>query len=594
MWKHITTKEGVGHKSPDYLLSTPGVVENLSLSFHNSHTMHQIINTIPSHSLWHTAYLSFPDNPEEQHMVQYRGPLEAICTLLGNPAHAETIIYKPCKVFSDESKENRIYSEMWMGKWWHALQEQLPEGSVVTLVIIATDKTQLTKFSGSKSAYPMYLTLGNIPRAIRCKPSQQACILVGYLSMDKISNSKLSKKEKMSRIQCLFHDSMCTILEHLKEAGHTRMDMVCGDGKVQRIHPILACYMADYLEQCLVTCVKYGTCPKCQSPVSELGSNTPGELHTQAWTMGVIKDAKAKSHNLHKFHSLCQSKGVSGMVQHPFWEGFPYFNIHLSMTPNNGWSELSQISDRERKEMAHILLGCLVGKVLRRVILAYHSLLDFIYLAQYPTHDDHTLGYLQDALDVSHKHKAVLIELGVRDHFNIPKIHSLTHYINSIHMFGAMDNYNTEAFECLHINFAKNAWRTTNKRDELPQMASWLDRYENVLGKTPNPCETNPWPHISISKRPHHYGQSLQDIMESPCCPGLIQDIKNYLNQLQRRAIGEGLGYNRLEMMQLPFEKLDVYHGFKFVLEELGEDAVDDCGPNDWVRACPKTRGPHG
>lgn len=83
--------------------------------------MHQIINTIPSRALWHTTYLSFPDNPEEQHMVQYRDPLEAICTLLGNPAHAKNIVYKPCKVFADESKENQIYSEMWTGKWWHAL-----------------------------------------------------------------------------------------------------------------------------------------------------------------------------------------------------------------------------------------------------------------------------------------------------------------------------------------------------------------------------------------------------------------------------------------------------------------------------------------
>ncbi|KAG2348107.1 hypothetical protein BDR05DRAFT_875505 [Suillus weaverae] len=159
---------------------------------------------------------------------------------------------------------------MWTGKWWHALQEQLPEGSVVAPVIIVTDKTQLTQFSGSKSAYPVYLTLGNIPRAIRHKSSQQACILIGYLSVDKISNSKLSKKEKMSRIQCLFHDSMRTILEPLKEAGQTGMDVVGGDGKVQRIHPVLACYVADYPEQCLVTCAKYGTCPKCQRPASEL------------------------------------------------------------------------------------------------------------------------------------------------------------------------------------------------------------------------------------------------------------------------------------------------------------------------------------
>lgn len=127
---------------------------------------------------------------------------------------------------------------------------------------------------------------------------------------------------------------MCMVLDPLKEAGRNGMEVVGGDGKVRRIHPILACYVTDYPEQCLVACAKYGTCPKCQSPASELGSNMPGEPRTQAWTMGVIKDAKAKSRNLHQFHSLCQSKGVSGTVQRPFWNGFPYFNIHLSMTPD--------------------------------------------------------------------------------------------------------------------------------------------------------------------------------------------------------------------------------------------------------------------
>jgi Plavaka transposase len=33
-------------------------------------------------------------------------------------------------------------------------------------LIIATNKTQLTQFSGSKSAYPVYLTLGNLPKSI--------------------------------------------------------------------------------------------------------------------------------------------------------------------------------------------------------------------------------------------------------------------------------------------------------------------------------------------------------------------------------------------------------------------------------------------
>ena len=51
------------------------------------------------------------------------------------------------------------------------LQRLLPDGATLSPVIISTDKTQLTQFSGNKSAYPVYLTLGNIPRSIRRKPS---------------------------------------------------------------------------------------------------------------------------------------------------------------------------------------------------------------------------------------------------------------------------------------------------------------------------------------------------------------------------------------------------------------------------------------
>jgi hypothetical protein len=101
----------------------------------------------------------------------------------------------------------------------------------VAPVIIATDKTQLTQFSGSKSAYPVYLTLGNIPKAICRKPSQQACILIGYLSVDKILASHLTQKDKSSRVQHLFHDSMRIILEPLKEAGRKGMEVTGGVGE---------------------------------------------------------------------------------------------------------------------------------------------------------------------------------------------------------------------------------------------------------------------------------------------------------------------------------------------------------------------------
>ena len=47
------------------------------------------------------------------------------------------------------------------------LQENLPEGATVAPIILATDKTQLTAFSGDKQAWPVYLTIGNIDKKIR-------------------------------------------------------------------------------------------------------------------------------------------------------------------------------------------------------------------------------------------------------------------------------------------------------------------------------------------------------------------------------------------------------------------------------------------
>ncbi|ESK83972.1 hypothetical protein Moror_7503 [Moniliophthora roreri MCA 2997] len=55
---------------------------------------------------------------------------------------------------------------MWTGKWWELMQSRLPQSATIAPIIIATDKTQLTQFSGNKQAYPVYLTIGNIPKAL--------------------------------------------------------------------------------------------------------------------------------------------------------------------------------------------------------------------------------------------------------------------------------------------------------------------------------------------------------------------------------------------------------------------------------------------
>lgn len=514
-------------------------------------------------------------------------------------------------------------------------------------VIVATDKTQLTQFSGNKVAYPVYMTLGNIPRSIRRKPSKHACVLVAYLSVSKSVGEGLTKKQKSARIQQIFHDSLRVVLEPLKKAGMEGMEVAFGDGYVRRVYPILACYSADYPEQCLVTCCKYGTCPKCDVEEDELGNRKRGELRTQEDTLRVIKEAAESATSWSTFQRQCREALVSGAVTRPFWEGFPLCDIHSAITPDvlhqlyqgivkylvlwctslmdenelderlktlppcfgirhfkKGWSELSQVSGGERKDMARVLLGCIVGKVPSRIVRCYRALLDFIYLAQYTSHDDDTLEYLEDALKLYHDNKDVLMDpkLGLRTHLNIPKFHSMVHYAESIRAFGTTDNYNTEMFERFHIDCAKEGWRASNSRDELPQMTRWLERQEKVaMFQTylqhfetdddkvieAQAAESNPLNHMVIPKKPARTQQSLTTIEKNHNCHSFSTDLRFYLNSLLNKE--DALPRNNIPSAYLPFNKVDVWYGVKCRRSTLGND-VDHVDEKDWIKAKPGRR----
>ena len=102
--------------------------------------------------------------------------------------------------------------------------------------------------------------------------------------------------------------------------------------------------------------------------------------------------------------------------------------------------------------MCQIPLGLIIdlplagGSVSAWVVKSVRTLLD-LYLAQLPSHTSNTMHRLEEALVSFHENKDVFVDLGVREHFNVPKIHSLLHYVSSIVLFGTTDNYNTEQTE---------------------------------------------------------------------------------------------------------------------------------------------------
>jgi hypothetical protein len=160
-------------------------------------------------------------------------------------------------------------------------------------------------------------------------------------------------------------------------------------------------------------------------------------------------------------------------------------NHHISIFAK-GISTLSRVTGKEHKNMSRLLLGLIMdlpvpnGQVSLQIIAAVRALLDFLYLAQFLSHTSTTIARLDESLSRFHNNKEVFVDLGICKHFNLPKIHSLLHYIPSIRLFGTTDNYNMEQTERLHIDFMKDAYHATNRKDEYSQMTTWLECREKV------------------------------------------------------------------------------------------------------------------
>ncbi|KAJ3820899.1 hypothetical protein EV361DRAFT_812702 [Lentinula raphanica] len=317
---------------------------------------------------------------------------------------------------------------------------------------------------------------------------------------------------------------------------------------------------------------------------------------------------------------------VAGGNFEPFWEGFPLTDIHLCIAPDvlhqlyqgvfkylvkwvqhvigedelddrlrklppapgvrhfaKGISNLAQMSGTERKQIARVLLSCLVGKMDSRGITACRSILHFIELSQYPSHDEDTLDYMKKELDTWLEYRDYFIDQGARKHFNIPKFHSLLHYIDSIRWTGTTDNTNTEAFERLHIEFAKEGWRASNKRDHFPQMVSFISRQEKISSfdfyrlwteanaeDVPNSQEDlfqnirekSSSVLLSLAKNPTEPKKKLTAIAILHGAPGFLGTLKLFLNDFILKSKRKKA--DALEGI-LPFPTLDVWHNFGLV-----------------------------
>jgi hypothetical protein len=213
-------------------------------------------------------------------------------------------------------------------KMCQTILESHQPGATVIPLIVSSNKTQLTLFCG-KTAYPIYMTIGNIPKDIQQKPSRLAQLLIGYIPTTKLEG--VTKKATRCRaLENLFHTCMHTVLGLISSYGETGVAMMSGNGIWRRCHPIFTIFVGNYPEQALVTCTYNGRCPKCRITPGQLGEYQTFPRLVQNTALDTYLLANG---NVPTFQQACCEAGLKP-VYHPFWESLLLANIFLSITPD--------------------------------------------------------------------------------------------------------------------------------------------------------------------------------------------------------------------------------------------------------------------
>ncbi|QRV87051.1 leucine-tRNA ligase [Ceratobasidium sp. AG-Ba] len=453
--------------------------------------------------------------------IYKRCPVDCTRHLIGLSRLRYSIRYAPEIHYrtAPDGRQVRVRSDMCSGEWWWRTQDLLGGDATIAPIILATDATILSLFS-DKKVWPVYLTIGNIDKEIRKRPSEQAMILVGYIPVPDLSfiSNEDERREKKWEV---YHACMGEILASLKKASNDGVEMVCADGAVRRVHPVVAAHMADFEEQCTVACTYRTRCPICDVPHEGRGDGQgEAKIRTRLQTAEALRHA-SRGYTWTRHHL-----GIRPTM--PYWAKLPFATGHSSLVPDmlhqihNGvfkdhllgrWK--CMLGDRTMDErlmgiprfpgIRHFKTGIssffkakwrgteskAAGKIFLPLVAESHPtdavraarcLVDFMYRVHLPQLDDDDLAQLEADLEEFHRVKHVFVSEGAIDsedgYDGIPKIHMLSHYVHLIREYGAPDGFNTELSERLHIDYVKSFFRLSNKVDPIEQMVTMLQRRE--------------------------------------------------------------------------------------------------------------------
>ena len=266
------------------------------ISFTSGHTLFKQTERMAQDPKWYSGNVEFPLRPKSE--FRYGSILHCIQYLLRQRPLVNNMLWDPIEVFNCGGE--RIYSEINTGSWWWEEQVLIciyilevsasikkaetiiPVGYTLILVLVASDQTHLTNYSGDKKLWPVYISIGNIHSTIWNKSSMNAWIPLAFLPIPpKRLGGVVSYTVEQQELDALqvIHEMISRILSPLSDAASPQgIEMVCCNEKVRRCVPRLTCWLADHMENATLHCVATNRCPSCITPVGEFG-----EIPNQAY-----------------------------------------------------------------------------------------------------------------------------------------------------------------------------------------------------------------------------------------------------------------------------------------------------------------------
>jgi hypothetical protein len=386
--------------------------------------------------------------------IYCRDIFKCIQFLLGHLPFAEHLDFAPVQLY--DSANHRIYSEMNSGDWWWETQEQLPDGATIVPVIFASDKTHLTNFSGDKSAWPLYMSIGNIQKDVRRAASKRAWILVGFIPVP---------PKGATDIDSSWHHAIHTILKPLREVdiSGTGYEWDCADGFKRTCYPLLAAWIGDYPEIAMITKIVGGACPVCEVPKGPEMGHGKGfrnweprctsryQEHLEENRLDEFKEVHLQpTSNLFWDYPLCNvyrlwqpdalhqlylgivkdlfnwlleyltDRGLKAefdarFTSVPHYPNMLRFSKPFDALKNGSWhgKEIREMLRSLSAVCAPLLSSDVAGKTISEsasdteVMKTIRALIEFSLLASQRTHSDISLKYLDEALESFYKCKQI-------------------------------------------------------------------------------------------------------------------------------------------------------------------------------------------